>query len=461
MNVVYIRLTFFLLLFVTAAKGTHLRSGEISVSQESINIPTVRITITVFTNTTNTSVLFGGEDDWLDFGDGTRMLIPEILNTPRPDLGEGVAMASFVVFHTYPHYGTFLISYSEPNRNEGILNMDASVNTRFYIETQITLAPGKLYQTPSSILPPISYAQVNSEFSLSLAYTDSPDHRLVYERMVPKREREKAVVNYRFPENYTIDRYSGQIKWDTKFQQSYTQGEYAFAVKISQINADGTIAGYVVRDFQIILTDGSKGEVKDDKALDGNNRIYVPGDQTFQIKVIAEFEKASSVTLSSYSELSSTPEVFEFNVYDSTGETGKLLKVAKLKLRNTTAIRRDSPYPITVRAVLKENGVLFAKDISYLFFTKDVPTEVTVVVATEREISRMITVYPNPFTNFITVETSLPSVKEFSICDMNGKVISQGVLSEKSQDLSSIAAGVYFLTICEGNRRSIFKIVKY
>ena len=64
--------------------ATHLRAGEITVERVSCNSLTFRITVTVFTNTINTNVLFGGEDDWLDFGDGHRMLIPEQENVPRP-----------------------------------------------------------------------------------------------------------------------------------------------------------------------------------------------------------------------------------------------------------------------------------------------------------------------------------------------------------------------------------------
>ncbi|HEY9489582.1 MAG TPA: hypothetical protein VIQ51_14665, partial [Chryseosolibacter sp.] len=60
--------------FVYSGYATHLRAGEITV--ERVNCSgglTFRITVTVFTNTINTNVLFGGEDDWLDFGDGNRM----------------------------------------------------------------------------------------------------------------------------------------------------------------------------------------------------------------------------------------------------------------------------------------------------------------------------------------------------------------------------------------------------
>src|SRR5688500_11207358 len=131
------------------SNATHLRAGEIIVERVSCNSLTFRITVTVFTNTINTNVLFGGTDDYLDFGDGTDpdgdgipgILIPEQQNTLRPDLGEGVATASYTVLHTYSGYQEYIISYSEPNRNAGVVNMDASVTARFYIETKLIVDP--------------------------------------------------------------------------------------------------------------------------------------------------------------------------------------------------------------------------------------------------------------------------------------------------------------------------------
>src|SRR5688572_16960388 len=106
MNRIHFPRHFFLsviLVFAVCYSGhaTHLRAGEITVERVNCNSLTFRITVTVFTNTINTNVLFGGEDDWLDFGDGNRMLIPEQPNVPRPDLGEGIATASFTISYTY------------------------------------------------------------------------------------------------------------------------------------------------------------------------------------------------------------------------------------------------------------------------------------------------------------------------------------------------------------------------
>jgi len=143
------------------AMATHLRAGEITVVRENCQSLTFTITITVYTNT-GSSVLFGGrvgEDDILEFGDGEWILVEEQANTPRPDLGPNVGTASYTISHTYPGPGKYTISYREPNRNQGVLNMDNSVNTRFYIETEIFIDPFLgCNNTPVLLIPPIDQA---------------------------------------------------------------------------------------------------------------------------------------------------------------------------------------------------------------------------------------------------------------------------------------------------------------
>ncbi|MFZ6009541.1 MAG: hypothetical protein ACOYXT_04275, partial [Bacteroidota bacterium] len=69
-----LRVSFILLMTVSLQKSnaTHLRAGEIIVERVNCNSLTFKITITVFTNTLNTPAVFGGDDDWLDFGDGSK-----------------------------------------------------------------------------------------------------------------------------------------------------------------------------------------------------------------------------------------------------------------------------------------------------------------------------------------------------------------------------------------------------
>jgi hypothetical protein len=69
-----LRFVFVTLLFtffiVIESQATHLRAGDIIVERQNCSSRTFKITVTVFTNTGST-VRFGGEQDILNFGDGT------------------------------------------------------------------------------------------------------------------------------------------------------------------------------------------------------------------------------------------------------------------------------------------------------------------------------------------------------------------------------------------------------
>jgi hypothetical protein len=254
--------------------ATHLRAGEIIVERVNCNSLTFRITVTVFTNTINTNVLFGGEDDWLDFGDGTRMLVPETNNTLRPDLGEGIATASFSVLHTFSGFQAYTVSYSEPNRNEGVVNMDGSVNTRFYIETKIIIDPFLgCNNTPKLLVPPIDRACTGVAWFHNPGAYDPDGDSLSYELVIPFREKATTVVNYKDPSDpkfytnfangneagtgsptFSINSTDGTITWDAPGMA----GEYNIAfiiVEWRRINGKWFSNGFVRRDMQIIVDD--------------------------------------------------------------------------------------------------------------------------------------------------------------------------------------------------------------
>src|SRR5690606_29576974 len=182
------------------SRATHLRAGDIVAERIGCG-RTFRITITVYTNTGST-VRFGGETDVLNFGDGTWMYVPQIENTLRPDLdAEGtVATAQFTVEHVYPTSGTFVISYREPNRNEGVLNMDGSVNTTFYLETVIKMdAFLGCNNTPRLLVPPIDHACPGVQWTHNPGAYDPDKDSISYALVVPYRDRRTEVVNYRHP----------------------------------------------------------------------------------------------------------------------------------------------------------------------------------------------------------------------------------------------------------------------
>lgn len=258
-----------------SAYATHLRAGEITVERVSCNSLTFRITITVFTNTKNTSVLFGGEDDWLDFGDGSKpILVPETPNTLRPDLGEGIATASFTIEYTYPGFGEYIISYSEPNRNEGVVNMDLSVNTRFYLETKILVDPFfGCNNTPKLLVPPIDRACTGVAWFHNPGAYDPDGDSISYELVVPFRAEGQTVINYKDPSDpkfytnyeigneagtgrptFNINPTDGTLTWDAPG----LAGEYNVAFIVREwrnIGGQWYSNGFVRRDMQIIVDD--------------------------------------------------------------------------------------------------------------------------------------------------------------------------------------------------------------
>jgi hypothetical protein len=434
------------------AWATHLRAGEIHVRQHFIGEYTVSVTIVIHTNTINTSVLFGGEDDWLEFGDGTKMLVPETRNVPRPDLGDGVATASFTVTHTYPGSGSYLLSYIEPNRDAGILNMQESVNTRFYVETFITLHPLRLYRTPDPIMPLSYHSPFLNELSYAMGCVDSTGSQVRYAFATPKKNRETSVLSYRLPENIWINPYSGLITWDTKFNGTSEQGEYSFAIKVSQRDQNNALIGYMIRDFAFVL-DGAEEttEVIPDDDVDDYGGIFSPLNSVVTLKTIA----SGSVPLVSF-DVFSELEDLEVTSYDSTSGS-KLMKVVKVALTHTPQLTRDQPYAVTIRYYFEGADDPFIHDVTYLYHTS--AFEYDPVMNVESETTHRVNVYPNPFSATLIVEPSNDLPAKVEIRDINGSLqFKTG--KTKPIDTTALASGFYYVIVEQGGSRVVCKVVK-
>jgi hypothetical protein len=281
-------LFFLILLFSPVAElfATHLRAGQITVKRDGCT-RTVTILIEVYTNTVGTEVLFGGgsgdDPDILDFGDGTDpFLVPQQENQfpagLNPNGGNAVAYASYTITHTYSAAGRYIISYREPNRNAGVLNMDNSIGTYFYIETEIRIdAAIGCNSTPVLSVPPIDRACPGQMFTHNPgAFDPNPQDVLTY-RLVPnKSDRGVQVSHYRDPNHidfyngadynndtreggggppeFKIDSIKGTITWNAP----WTVGEYNIAFEIVEnrrINGVWFPIGFVRRDMQIIVED--------------------------------------------------------------------------------------------------------------------------------------------------------------------------------------------------------------
>lgn len=80
------------------------------------------------------------------------------------------------------------------------------------------------------------------------------------------------------------------------------------------------------------------------------------------------------------------------------------------------------------------------------------------------EMELIQNVYPNPALDFINLDLQKTGVYNYQISALNGKIVNQGKLSEKSNkiDLIKVPAGTYILTIINSteNKKESVKIIK-
>ncbi|MGC3943151.1 MAG: gliding motility-associated C-terminal domain-containing protein [Chryseolinea sp.] len=261
--------------FAHQAHATHLRAGEITVQRDNCNSLVFTITVTLYTNT-KSDVRMGGEGELLYFGDNDKVEVPLIENVKRLDLNPdgSVATATFVIRHTYPGPGRYTIRYQEPNRNRDVLNMDASVNTPFYLETVFVVDSFLgCSNSPRLLVAPIDMACTGVAFTHNPGAYDIDGDSLSYSLEVPFMAPNTPVANYKSPADskfytnyetgneagkgrptFTINPLDGTITWDAPG----AIGEYNIAFHITEWRRKNGVLyqmGYVRRDMQIIVDD--------------------------------------------------------------------------------------------------------------------------------------------------------------------------------------------------------------
>ncbi len=276
------RLLFFgiILFFLSQpVEATHIRAGEITVQRINCQSKTFIIFITGYVDLIGGQVPFG-RGGILHFGDGSEGIVDirddarvtMLLDEEPIDGGNGVGITRFSVEYTYGGNGTFIISYQEANRNEGIINMNNSVETQFYVETMLVLDPtlGCNLFLPEMLVAPIDFGCTGVAFYHNPGAFDRDGDSLAFEFVTPRQAKDTPVDNYRVmnnpefggfeegttnvPAGLTIDPLTGDMVWNSPGMA----GEYnvAFIVKeYRKLAGTYILIGSVVRDMQIIVED--------------------------------------------------------------------------------------------------------------------------------------------------------------------------------------------------------------
>jgi len=230
--------------------ATHARAGEIIYKQ--IGNPDeykYEITVVYYTELTSPA---NRDDIDIYFGDNTKENVKLEI---REYKGNSTLYNTYRTIHIYPGPGNYTISFYDPNRIDKILNMDASVLTPFYIETNLIISKFKgTNRSPVLIQPPIDFAEVKQVYIHNPGAYDPDGDSLVFSLIPPKQAVGKNVSGYYLPwakNGFTINQYTGDIVWN--YPDSI--GIWNIAILIEEYRNKERI-GYMIRDMQIIVEKG-------------------------------------------------------------------------------------------------------------------------------------------------------------------------------------------------------------
>jgi gliding motility-associated-like protein len=254
--------------------GTHLRAGEIVVTQSDCGELTYTIRLILYLDASS-PLRAGGESSRLDFGDGQSIFVPEGPSQTRPDLPPGTTVFVYSIEHTFSQPGQYKIYYTEPNRNGGVLNISNSITMLFYVETTITADVSVCNQSPVLISPPVDRACSGMAFFHNPGAFDADGDSLSFKLAVPLAHSDQPAM-YRAPNDpafystnyatanesgegppaFLIDPVSGTITWDAPG----AAGEYTIAFIVEEwrkIDDEYVRIGTVLRDMQIVVEECS------------------------------------------------------------------------------------------------------------------------------------------------------------------------------------------------------------
>ncbi len=241
-------LLLFGLLLSSVLRATHNRAGEITYR----HLGGFQYEATIITYTKSDSPA-DRPDLGISWGDGLVDTIPRINGSGMGELvAPSIKKNIYVGVHTYPGPSIYTLSFEDPNRNGGLVNIPNSVNIPFYVSTQLVINPFLGVNNSVQLLnSPIDEACAGQIFTHNPGAFD-PDGDSISYRMVDCRGEDGLVIpGFSQPQassSFTLNAITGDLIWDAPLPNGV--GEYNVAFVIEEWR-QGILIGSVTRDMQI------------------------------------------------------------------------------------------------------------------------------------------------------------------------------------------------------------------
>ena len=354
MKKIFIKYFSTLLLFILSIQysfASHLRAADIVV--QKVSGYTYQIEVNVFSDEGGFDLALQrlspyDFDDFYDFFHvngqslsdyGVLDNIPPMIDT---DFGNDADLIGRYVYRyniTLIPGLDYLFEYQRSVRNYNILNInDGSSQIPLYVSTKLSVPVLDAGSTPDFVNDPLFFAQKDEIFTYNPGAFDADGDSISFELVTPKTTLGEDIENYDFLDGMTMDAITGDIVWDYPTEI----GEFNIAYIVREYR-NGRQLGYVIRDVQIIVREGTN----EPPLLTIPNDTCVVAGETFTLVAIAKDSLVvnSNLSISTNATEVSIGTVSWNETYESTDSV-----VYVLEWTPSCNIARDQEIIITFRA---------------------------------------------------------------------------------------------------------------
>lgn len=353
----YTFLLFWALLSLPALHATHNAGGEILYRKTG----PLSVEAWIITYTNASSINADRDSLTICWGDGIcQTLVRSNGNGEGEMVNAHFKKNIYLGSHTYAQAGQYNISMTDPNRNAGILNVNApsSDNIPFHIESTVSFLPGAgaSSYSPELMEIPLDEGVVGQVYEHVPGAFDADGDSLVFELAIPMQGPGEIVPNYVFPNDIapggnnslSIDPVTGKVVWDAP----QIAGYYTIAIRIKSYR-NGELVETTLRDMLIHIDSDDNfnvppvalSSVPEGQIID----VYVGN--TVEVDITASDPNAGqTLEMSSSSGLYHLPGAAEFDITNP-GSARFTWTVIPQHLR-------DQPYQVVFK--VKDDGSSFA-----------------------------------------------------------------------------------------------------